>query len=245
MLVSLILVQPGSPSAVQGAANTEVDAMVRELSVHADPEGLTRLFAFLERLPALIPELGDGGDADETSDEEETTEEETSADEVVGGAPAEGRSGREDAEDMGSMVGMVIPEASPSNLRISHPSCLWSASSASDAGGGDHPASVCRSMSGRRSPKLRQGTGSRKSVLGSAVQETRRATSKGIGDMWSKLNEDSLAVGGAEELHPTLRLAARVECLRVLVHSCTPPAWPHGNASLPTELRARGIAVAC
>ena len=94
-------------------------------------------------------------------------------------------------------------------------------------------------MSGRRSPVRRQSsTGSRRSVLGSAVEQTRRAAKQSIDSIWVKLGEESPEVNGAEELHPTLRLAARLECLRVIVHASTPRAWPHDHAIRPVPVTA-------
>ena len=239
LLVSLILVQPGSPSAVKGAASTEADVVMRELGVHADPEGLTRLFALLERLPALIPQLGDGGEEEEEEEEEEeTSDEEASDEEASHGAMdgelfSEGLMAREAADDVGSLGGITWPVPDSATSLSRAPSYLTSASSASDADPGSTPTSVRNSSGGRRST-LRQSTGSRRSVLGSAVEQTRRATAKGIEDMWLKLGEKSPKLDGMEVLHPTLRLAARVDCLRVLVHSSTPGAWPHIHALPPT-----------
>ena len=82
------------------------------------------------------------------------------------------------------------------------------------------------SSSGRTSKGVGRRMSSRRSVLGLAVEGTRKSIPTSIADMGSMLEAEVAAVERSEEMHPTLRLAARVEALRVLVHDATPVSWP-------------------
>ena len=138
--------------------------------LHPHPRALAHLrlrtlFAFLERIPSLIPEL-----EDHSHDEEKEVEE---------GTVERGTAGDDDND------------------------------------------------------------GPRRSVLADALVNARESTARSFIEIQKALADQRGWDSNAPAVAPSLRLVARVDALRVLLHQSTPPEWPRFNFSEVTTVKQR------